>query len=101
MKKYLIALMMALMLSACATWKPEGTTVVQQQYIIRIPPAETMQLPPAVKNIDPDSIDQGEVARWLAAKEEYTSALEGKLREIAKFFVNEQKKLDDEAKKAK
>lgn len=91
--KYLAALFLALSLTGCATWCPVPDAVVKQEYIIRIPPAETMKLPTPVPNINVDKADQGEVAKWLLKKEEYTTSLEDKLKEIAKFFVDEQKKL--------
>ena len=92
--KYVAALILAFAMTGCATWQPEKETVVEQVYIIRVPPAETMKLPEAVPDIDADKADQGEVARWLLNKEDYKTSLEDKLKAIAKFFVDEQKKLE-------
>lgn len=94
MKKLLTAMMLAVALTGCATWKPEKEVVVQQVYVIRIPPAESMTLPDSVPNLDTEKMDEGDVARWLVKKENYTKSLEDKLKEIAKFFVDEQKKLE-------
>lgn len=92
--KLLAALILALSLTGCAHWQPEKDTVVEQVYIIRIPPAETMKLPTPVPNIDVDKALQGDVAKWLVQKEKYTTDLEDKLKAIAKFFTDEQKKLE-------
>lgn len=92
--KFLAALVLAFALTGCATWKPEQNTVVEQIYVMRIPPAETMKLPDPVVDIDIDKADQGDVSKWLLNKEKYTADLEDKLKSIAKFFVDEQKKLE-------
>lgn len=93
--KLLAALILSLSLTGCAHfWKPERDVVVEQVYIIKIPPAETMKLPEAVPDIDVKKATQGDVAKWLVKKEDYTTSLEDKLKAIAKFFVDEQKKLE-------
>lgn len=95
--KLLITLLLAISLLGCAAWKPEKIeplVVVQHEYILRIPPAEVMLLPPEVPQLDVDKAEQGDVAKWLYLYKDRMLALEGKLREVAKFLVDEQSKLD-------
>ena len=93
--KLLATLILSLSLTGCAHfWKPERDVVVEQVYVVRIPPAETMKLPAPVPNLDVSKATQGDVAKWLVKKEDYTTSLEDKLKSIAKFFVDEQKKLE-------
>lgn len=94
----LALILAALVLTGCAHWepvKPEEKVIVKQEYIIRIPPAESLTIPAKVPDIpDLDKATQGDVATWLANYEDRTKKLEAKLIEIGKFFKEEQNKLD-------
>ena len=95
-------LLIVLLLSGCS-WdsvftKPETRTVKQIEYVIKVPPAESLTLPNAVKDIDVDAAKESDIARWLIEKEKYKLALEKKLISIAAFFKTEQEKLNDKAK---
>jgi hypothetical protein len=97
--KHLALILAALTLVGCAHWepvKPEEKIVVKQEYIIRIPPAESLTIPAKVPDIpNLDSATQGDVAKWLAEYEDRTKKLEAKLIEIGKFFKDEQTKLEN------
>jgi hypothetical protein len=71
------------------------------EYVIKVPPAETMRLPakPAKIDVDKTDLKQSDVANFMSNSEDYTIQLENKLITIAKFFTDEQQKLDDKAKK--
>ena len=89
MKKALTFIFCAVLLVGCATTKPEtreAAITVQQEYIVRLPPAETMILPPAVPDIDLKTAKQSDVASWIVLKEARIDALESKLKRIAEFF---------------
>lgn len=96
--KRLALIMMALVVSGCAHWepvKPEEKIIIKQEYIVRIPPAETLTIPPKVNDIpNLDSALQGDVAKWLADYVDRTKKLEAKLIEIGKFFKEEQDKVN-------
>ena len=99
--KYLI-LVCILFLSACGHTpvKPEPPVVKEIRYIVKLPPAESLQFPAKVEKIDVDTASQAEASKWVIDKEEYTRALENKIISIGKFFKDEQAKADAEAKKA-
>ena len=89
----------ALFLVACAPLKPtvEPTIVVKKEYIVRIPPAETMQLPEAPKPPKPNAsgvILQSAAAAYIVEMELYSTLLKNKLVEIAKFLQDEKAKLE-------
>lgn len=100
--KYLI-LVCILFLSACGHTpvKPEPPVVKEIRYIVKLPPAESLQLPPKVVDIDVDTASQAEASDWVINKEAYTRQLENKIISIGKFFKDEQDKADAEAKIAK
>ena len=81
--------------------KPEVQIVLRMEYVITIPPAETMRLPAKPTKIDVDKIDlkQSDVSKFIVDSEDYTTQLENKLITIAKFFTDEQQKLNEQAKK--
>lgn len=91
---YVIMIIICLSGCCCNPVKPEQPVIKETKYVIKVPPAETMKLPEPVKNIDVDKSTQAEVADWLINKDAYTTALENKLIEIAKFFSDNQKELD-------
>jgi uncharacterized protein YjaG (DUF416 family) len=84
--------------------KPEVVIAKRVEYVIRIPPAESLSLPPAAPKIDVDTALQSDVATWLVSSEERTKALEDKLISISTFFKTEQealaKKAEEENKKS-
>lgn len=88
--KYLVALLISFMLVGCGHMAVKPT-VVEQQYIVRIPPADLITPPPKVEKLDVDKATQGDVSKWLLDKEAYTKSLEDKLKGIANFFVDVQK----------
>ena len=101
MRRTLLALTTVLALGACAS-VPAPVTLEQQvvkqtEYVVRIPPAQLMTLPPRPADIDPDKADQAAVASWLISKEQYTVTLENQLKDIAGFFVTQQTQLDSSA----
>jgi len=103
MKNILIATILAISIGGCTTArvKPvplEQQVVKQTEYVIKIPPAELMTLPPAVPNINVDTSKQSDVAAWLLQKEQYTRSLENQLKDIAAFFNVQQAQLDQAAK---
>jgi hypothetical protein len=99
MRNVLLASVLCAALTACGTCptKVEQKVVVQTEYVIRIPPAETMTPPPAVQVPDPDKSTQKDVAKYINNLEGQITALQNKLIEIAKFFEDEKAKLAKEA----
>ena len=101
MKHILSSIMLAVLLVGCGTTselvKPEAKIIKQTEYVIKIPPAELMTLPPPVAKIDIDKALQSDIAAWLLANESRTKRLEDLLIGIAKFFVTEENKLKDQA----
>ena len=77
---------------------PEKLVIKETRYIIRVPPAELLSLPPPVQPLDVDTADQLAVANWLIDKERYTLEIQNKLKRIAEFLKSEQTKLDDQAR---
>ena len=75
----------------------ERRTIVQKEYIVKIPPAELVTLPERPANIDVETADQADAALWTIQRESYLLKLENMLIEIGKFFEEEQKKLDEKA----
>lgn len=98
--KYLI-LSLVLFLSACATTpeivKPEQVVIKETSYVIRIPPETLLIMPEQVPKIDVDTAKQSTIANWIIDTNERTKALENRLIGIAKFFKEEQDKLDKKA----
>jgi hypothetical protein len=103
MKKLIAAIALSLTLAACQTnphvpEKIEPTVVTKMEYVLRIPPAEAMELPPAVPDIDLDKAKQSDVAKWIAAMNQRMETFEAKLKQIAIFLKDEQDKLDKASK---
>lgn len=100
--KYLL-LILALLLAGCGhnPIKPEEKVVVKTEYVLKIPPKEMMTLPPEVQpiNVQDPNLKQSDAAKWIGKNEERTNKLENMLIELAKFFNDEQAKLDEQAKK--
>jgi hypothetical protein len=96
-----LALFAILALAGCATIPPkvplEHQIVTQTEYVIKIPPAALMKLPPPVPNINVDTAKQSDVAAWILQKEQYTRELENQLKDIAQFFMAQQGQLDQAA----
>ncbi len=99
--KHIIAIAAVLTLVGCGTApvKPEKHYVDRVEYVITIPPKELMTLPKKVEDINVDDADQADTAAWLLAKEKYTRDLENVLKNLAGFFVDQQKLADDKAAK--
>jgi hypothetical protein len=95
----LSAILISLALVGCAGTvpvKPEQSVIVQNKYIIKLPPADLLTLPKQIERIDPDKVkNQSDAARWIIANEERTRTLEDMIRGIAMFFTVEQAKLND------
>jgi ABC-type hemin transport system substrate-binding protein len=100
----LILIVALLTLGGCASLPKkvplEKTIVTQTEFVIKIPPAALMTLPPAVPNINVDSAKQSDVAAWLLQKEQYTRTLENQIKDIATFFLGQQDQLNQAAKSA-
>lgn len=103
MKK--LILLIALTLTACATTQQPGQepvvqpTVTVTKYVIKVPPAQLMTIPPQVPPVSNiDTANQGDVAKWLTENETRTTTLENMIKSIGVFFGTEQAKLDEQAK---
>lgn len=94
--KTIIALLLALSVIGCAhnEVKPEPQIVVKQEYIIKLPPAELLKIPPKVADLDVDKAQQSDVAKWIAETVDRMDSLENQVIGIGKFFSDEQKKLE-------
>lgn len=79
-----------LVLSGCATIKPEPVVVVQKEYVVRIPPANLITLPPPVPKMELK--DQGDVSKWIVLEMERMSLLENQITGIAKFLKDAETK---------
>lgn len=92
-------LILCFALVGCGTCPPkvEQQIVTKTEYIIRIPPAESMTLPAAVVTPDPNQSTQKDVAKYINNLEGQIATLQNKLIEIAKFFEDEKAKLAKEA----
>lgn len=101
MNKLILISALALILAGCKSIPDqipeEKRTILQKEYIVRIPPAELTTLPPKPEKIDVDKADQADAAEWATARERYILELERLLTGIGNFFVEEQKKLDQQA----
>lgn len=100
--KRLALILAPLLLAACASThelpKPEVLVAERIEYVVRIPPAELMNVPPPPANIDVETATQATVANWLILNEEYINSLRNRIIEIAKFLKQQQDELNDEAK---
>ncbi len=100
--KRLTVILLPLILAACASTKelpkPEVRVAERVEYVVRIPPAELMQLPSPPPNIDVETATQATVANWLILNEEYINSLRNRIIEIAKFLKQQQDELNEEAK---
>jgi hypothetical protein len=93
MTRALYALMLLSLCSGCASIpnvQPEQQVITRTEYLIKIPPAELLTLPPPVVDINVDQAEQSDVANWILQKEAYTRELEDKLTGIAAFFKTQQ-----------
>ena len=101
MNKIFLIPLLAVVLVGCKTIPDqipeEKRTILQKEYIVRIPPAELTTLPPRPASIDVDKADQADAAIWTTQREKYILELERLLIGIGNFFVEEQKKLDQQA----
>lgn len=94
----------ATVLFGCATTKepfvPEAVEpkiITKTEYILRIPPAELLTIPPQVENIDVETATQADVAEWLVKNEQRIKQLESTIKGLGEFLVEEQKKLERES----
>jgi hypothetical protein len=56
--RFIITLLLALSVTSCAFLdrvKPEPPIVTKQEYIVKIPPAELLKIPPKVADLDVDN----------------------------------------------
>lgn len=101
MNRLIYALPLCVFLVACDTLpKVEEKIVTKTEYIVRIPPAQSLTIPPKVyppKNLD--AATQRDVAHYINELDGRNTKLENQLIEIAKFFDDEKKKLEAEALK--
>jgi hypothetical protein len=102
MKIITLILVALLSLTACRhdikPIPPEKLVIKETRYVIKVPPPELLTLPAKPGPISADDADQADVADWLIRKEEYTMQLENLIKQIGKFFKQEQDKLDETAK---
>lgn len=97
-----ILLLSLLLLTGCAhnppeLVKPEIVVAKRVEYVLRIPPAELMTLPPEQLKIDVDTAKQSDIALWIIANEDRVKMIENQLIGVAQFFVVEEAKLKDKA----
>lgn len=105
MTRLIFILLLSLGLSGC--WfsftkqeQPALNVVPHVQYVIKVPPAESLSLPPPADKIDVDAAkNQSEIAKWILSSEKRSRLLEDKLISISSFFKSEQDKLDELAAK--
>lgn len=101
MKRIILAALVVV-LAGCETMpvKSEQVLVKHVEYIVKIPPADLLELPPSVAslNFDDPNIKQSDVGKWIVDSEQRSNVLENKLIGISKFLKGEQDKLDDKAK---
>lgn len=100
MKALALVLSVTLFVAGCGSTKivkPEVVVADRVEYVVKIPPAESMELPAQVKPIDIDSAKQSTIAQWIIDNEDRVIKLENKLKSIASFFKIEQDKLADKA----
>lgn len=99
--KALYTLIAVTLLVGCASTPDivptEKVVIKEVEYVVRIPPPELMTLPQEVPDLNVDSADQADVAEWFLMKEQYTRELENLLMSIAKFFINSQDELNNQA----
>jgi ABC-type hemin transport system substrate-binding protein len=105
MKAIALALVTCLALTGCFETfkkkpqeKPETTVAERVEYVIKLPPASMLELPPPPPPIDVDVATQADVARWVLANEKWMNDMRNRLREIAAFLKDEQQNLDKLAK---
>jgi hypothetical protein len=100
--KYFLLALMSLTLVGCATTKvaekPEATVASRVEYVIRVPPAELLELPKPPASLNVDKATQADVARWIAANEKWFNDVQNRFGEVAKFLRDEQQNLDKLAK---
>ena len=101
--KILSALFLMLVITGCSTTHElppvEQKVAERVEYLVRVPPAELLELPVEPVAVDVDKASQADIARWLIENEKYVREIKRRLVEIAKFLKNEQSKADEEAKK--
>lgn len=90
------------LLAGCATThvpeKVEPTVAARVEYVIKVPPAELLDLPKPPPNVDVDKATQADIARWIAANEKWFNDVQNRFSEVAKFLRDEQQNLDKLAK---
>lgn len=103
--KKLTLLMAVIMLSGCVFTKEvikreevETKILPRLEYVIKIPPADIVVIPPQVANINVDKAKQSDVAKWIAANEERANKLEATIISIMRYLRDEQTTLDDKAR---
>ena len=98
---YKIIILASALLAGCVSTgplvKPEQVVANHVEYVIKVPPAESMKLPDALPKLDVDTAKQSDIARWIVASEGRTKQLEDQIISIASFFTAEQSKLDADA----
>lgn len=100
MKLLTILLLSTVLMTGCGSFKlpkPEIVVAERVEYVVKIPPVESMQLPEEVKPIDIDTAKQSTVAQWIIDNEDRMIKLENKIKSIASFFKAEQDKLATKA----
>lgn len=100
--KYSI-LLVALFLTGCIFTNPivptEPKVVKEVNYVIKVPPKESLDIPVPVKKVDVDSpnVSQADVATYIVNLYKQNLDLTNKLVSISKFFNDEQQKLNTKA----
>ena len=91
MKKVL--LIVPFVLSACSCLpEKEPETIVKVEYITKLPPAETLTIPPKV-DLPPvnekGEMMQSDIAEWVLKTEKRMRLLENKIIGIGKFYYQD------------
>lgn len=95
MLKQIIVIGMLASLTGCGIFssKKEVETVVKVEYVFKLPPAESLKLPPKVeppKVNENGEMMQSDIAVWVLQQQKRMNELENKIIGIAKYYYPEQ-----------
>jgi hypothetical protein len=96
-----LILIAVFLLTACETnpiIPTEPKVIKEVNYIVRVPPKESLELPQPIPKTDLSKATQADAAAFILSQSEQITSLTNKLINIAKFLSEEQAKLDLKAK---
>lgn len=85
MKLKLLAPVVLLLLSACATTQPPEV-VIKTEYVVRKADGDLKRLPPYPVDIDVKKASQTELALWIAESEKRQQELERIIQKLIEFY---------------